>query len=129
MKHALTIPWTLSTSQQPQQQIATSPDCNLPQFNDVVRLPVYHRFTKTFFFKKNYFYLHANVTYQTVLKTEDGQQVSKKYTLNSSFMNSIWQLNQNKTLSYNIYIVKFTQSISQSKFIIHKTCIRMYSIC
>nr|XP_022311882.1 carnitine O-palmitoyltransferase 1, liver isoform-like [Crassostrea virginica] len=32
LKEALTIPWTLSTSQQPQQQIATSPDCNLPQY-------------------------------------------------------------------------------------------------
>lgn len=36
LKEALTIPWTLSTSQQPQQQIATSPDCNLPQYRHAV---------------------------------------------------------------------------------------------
>ncbi|CAG2246768.1 CPT1A [Mytilus edulis] len=36
LKHALTIPWTLSTSQQPQQQIATSPDCNNIEFQDVL---------------------------------------------------------------------------------------------
>ena len=32
----LSIPWTLSTSQQPQQQIATAPDCNDPQYHDMV---------------------------------------------------------------------------------------------
>ncbi|XP_060076491.1 carnitine O-palmitoyltransferase 1, liver isoform-like [Ylistrum balloti] len=36
LKNALTLPWTLSTSQQPQQQIARSPDCNLPQYKDML---------------------------------------------------------------------------------------------
>ncbi|CAC5359081.1 CPT1A [Mytilus coruscus] len=36
LKHALTIPWTLSTSQQPQQQIPTSPDCNNIEFQNVL---------------------------------------------------------------------------------------------
>ncbi|KAL3887263.1 hypothetical protein ACJMK2_027207 [Sinanodonta woodiana] len=36
LKKALSIPWTLSTSQQPQQQIATSPNCDLPQYRDMV---------------------------------------------------------------------------------------------
>jgi hypothetical protein len=31
------MPWTLSTSQQPQQQIAESPNCNLPMYKDKVR--------------------------------------------------------------------------------------------
>ena len=35
------IPWTLSTSQQPQQQIASSPDCSQPHFKDMV---MYHNF-------------------------------------------------------------------------------------
>lgn len=39
LKDALMMPWTLSTSQQPQQQIAESPDCNLPMYKDKVRLP------------------------------------------------------------------------------------------
>lgn len=34
LKNALMMPWTLSTSQQPQQQIQTSPDCNNPAFRD-----------------------------------------------------------------------------------------------
>ena len=37
LQNALTTPWTLSTSQTPQQQIATSPDCSLPQYKDKVR--------------------------------------------------------------------------------------------
>ncbi|KAK3596698.1 hypothetical protein CHS0354_038035 [Potamilus streckersoni] len=36
LKKAISIPWTLSTSQQPQQQIATSPNCDLPQYKDMV---------------------------------------------------------------------------------------------
>lgn len=36
LKHTLTLPWTLSTSQQPQQQITTSPDCNLPEFDPML---------------------------------------------------------------------------------------------
>ncbi|KAI0232984.1 Carnitine O-palmitoyltransferase 1, liver [Lamellibrachia satsuma] len=32
LKRALAIPWVLSTSQQPQQQIATSPSCDDPQY-------------------------------------------------------------------------------------------------
>ncbi|KAK3094953.1 hypothetical protein FSP39_008296 [Pinctada imbricata] len=34
LKDALTIPWELSTSQQPQQQFASSPDCSLPQYKN-----------------------------------------------------------------------------------------------
>lgn len=36
LKKVLSIPWTLSTSQQPQQQIATAPDCNEPQYYDML---------------------------------------------------------------------------------------------
>lgn len=36
LKDSLMMPWTLSTSQQPQQQIASSPDCNAPAFQDKV---------------------------------------------------------------------------------------------
>ncbi|KAJ8311520.1 hypothetical protein KUTeg_010875 [Tegillarca granosa] len=36
LKKALTIPWTLSTSQQPQQQIVSSPDCNHPQYRHML---------------------------------------------------------------------------------------------
>ncbi|XP_048251117.1 carnitine O-palmitoyltransferase 1, liver isoform-like isoform X2 [Haliotis rufescens] len=36
LKKALSIPWTLSTSQQPQQQIFWAPDCSLPQYFDKV---------------------------------------------------------------------------------------------
>nr|KAG5707252.1 hypothetical protein BaRGS_000026 [Batillaria attramentaria] len=32
LKKVLSIPWTLSTSQQPQQQIAWAPDCSQPQY-------------------------------------------------------------------------------------------------
>ena len=42
LKDALMIPWTLSTSQQPQQQIPDVPDCNDPKFNDMV----HNRFTR-----------------------------------------------------------------------------------
>lgn len=34
LRDALMMPWTLSTSQQPQQQIQTSPDCNHPSFRN-----------------------------------------------------------------------------------------------
>lgn len=34
LKKVLSIPWTLSTSQQPQQQIASAPDCNVPHYYD-----------------------------------------------------------------------------------------------
>lgn len=37
LKSALIMPWTLSTSQQPQQQIAESPDCHDYRFKDLVR--------------------------------------------------------------------------------------------
>ncbi|XP_076438763.1 carnitine O-palmitoyltransferase 1, liver isoform-like [Babylonia areolata] len=36
LKKVLSIPWTLSTSQQPQQQIATAPNCNEPQYYDML---------------------------------------------------------------------------------------------
>ncbi|XP_064645349.1 carnitine O-palmitoyltransferase 1, liver isoform-like isoform X2 [Lineus longissimus] len=36
LHNAMTIPWTLSTSQQPQQQIAGTPDCNLPLYANKV---------------------------------------------------------------------------------------------
>jgi len=36
LKNALMVPWTLSTSQQPQQQIQTSLDCNNPDLKDKV---------------------------------------------------------------------------------------------
>ena len=36
LKTALMMPWTLSTSQQPQQQIADTPDCSLPEYQDKV---------------------------------------------------------------------------------------------
>ncbi|XP_052833401.1 carnitine O-palmitoyltransferase 1, liver isoform [Octopus bimaculoides] len=36
LKDALLMPWTLSTSQQPQQQIASSPQCDLPQFDSML---------------------------------------------------------------------------------------------
>ena len=36
LKNALMVPWTLSTSQQPQQQIQTSPDCNNPELKNKV---------------------------------------------------------------------------------------------
>jgi len=36
LKKALAIPWILSTSQQPQQQIATSPSCDDPQYKNQV---------------------------------------------------------------------------------------------
>ena len=36
LKNALMVPWTLSTSQQPQQQIENSPDCNNPEFKHKV---------------------------------------------------------------------------------------------
>ncbi|XP_070178057.1 carnitine O-palmitoyltransferase 1, liver isoform-like isoform X2 [Littorina saxatilis] len=36
LKKVLSIPWTLSTSQQPQQQIADSPDCNEAYFYDML---------------------------------------------------------------------------------------------
>lgn len=36
LKDSLMMPWTLSTSQQPQQQIAASPDCSKPEFRDKV---------------------------------------------------------------------------------------------
>ena len=37
LKDALMIPWTLSTSQQPQQQIPDVPDCNDLKYWDMVR--------------------------------------------------------------------------------------------
>lgn len=36
LKSALMMPWTLSTSQQPQQQIADAPDCSRPEYKDKV---------------------------------------------------------------------------------------------
>ena len=36
LKNALMIPWTLSTSQQPQQQIESSPNCSNPKYQDKV---------------------------------------------------------------------------------------------
>ena len=36
LKNALMVPWTLSTSQQPQQQIQGSPDCSNLQFKNKV---------------------------------------------------------------------------------------------
>ncbi|CAH1790020.1 unnamed protein product [Owenia fusiformis] len=36
LKTALTIPWTLSTSQQPQQQMINTPSCDLPRFKNMV---------------------------------------------------------------------------------------------
>ena len=36
LKKCLSIPWTLSTSQAPQQQLASSPHCDLPKFRDKV---------------------------------------------------------------------------------------------
>jgi len=36
LKEALMLPWTLSTSQQPQQQIATSPSCSDLRFQDML---------------------------------------------------------------------------------------------
>jgi len=36
LKNALMVPWTLSTSQQPQQQIQTSPDCTNPDLKNKV---------------------------------------------------------------------------------------------
>lgn len=36
LKSALMMPWTLSTSQQPQQQIAEAPNCSLPEYRDKV---------------------------------------------------------------------------------------------
>ena len=40
LKNALTIPWTLSTSQQPQRQIPNVPDCNDLKFKDMVKLQI-----------------------------------------------------------------------------------------
>ena len=40
LKNVLAIPWILSTSQQPQQQIATSPKCDEPQYRLQVRVCV-----------------------------------------------------------------------------------------
>uniref|UniRef100_A0A1I8HVA2 Carn_acyltransf domain-containing protein n=1 Tax=Macrostomum lignano TaxID=282301 RepID=A0A1I8HVA2_9PLAT len=36
LKSTLTLPWILSTSQQPQQQLADTPSCDLPEFRDCV---------------------------------------------------------------------------------------------
>ncbi|ELU04678.1 hypothetical protein CAPTEDRAFT_111807 [Capitella teleta] len=36
LKDSLMMPWTLSTSQQPQQQMRSTPDCNAPAFMDKV---------------------------------------------------------------------------------------------
>lgn len=36
LKKCLSIPWTLSTSQVPQQQLAWSPNCDEPQYRDMV---------------------------------------------------------------------------------------------
>ncbi|KAL8584079.1 hypothetical protein ACOMHN_022419 [Nucella lapillus] len=36
LKKVLSIPWTLSTSQQPQQQIASAPSCNEPQYYEML---------------------------------------------------------------------------------------------
>ncbi|XP_045183818.2 carnitine O-palmitoyltransferase 1, liver isoform-like isoform X2 [Mercenaria mercenaria] len=36
LKKCLSIPWTLSTSQQPQQQLASSPSCDIPEYRDMV---------------------------------------------------------------------------------------------
>lgn len=36
LKKCLSIPWTLSTSQVPQQQLASSPNCDIPEYRDKV---------------------------------------------------------------------------------------------